>query len=111
MTTILKPSTLIAKGLKVEQVNNLTLFKFTEELGDSLPERLRQRLQILIDKKKADSLTPNEMIELELIGELDEIFSYINTQMASRESYLNLYIKPFINVLSFDVNIVITQRY
>jgi hypothetical protein len=76
MTTILKPSTLMAKGLKVEQVNNLTLFKFTEELGD--------RLQILIDKKKADSLTPDEMIELESIGELDEIFSYINAQMAAR---------------------------
>jgi hypothetical protein len=84
MTTILKPSTLMAKGLKVEQVNNLTLFKFTEELGDSLPERLRQRLQILIDKKKADSLTPDEIIELESIGELDEIFSYINAQMAAR---------------------------
>ncbi len=84
MTTILKPSTLMAKGLKVEQANNLTLFKFTEELGDSLPERLRQRLQILIDKKKADSLTPDEMTELESIGELDEIFSYINAQMAAR---------------------------
>jgi hypothetical protein len=44
MATILKPSILMAKGLKVKQVNNLTLFKFTEELGD--------RLQILIDKKK-----------------------------------------------------------
>jgi hypothetical protein len=78
MATILKPSTLMAKGLKVEQVNNLTLFKFTEELGD--------RLQILIDKKKADSLTPDEMIELESIGELDEIFSYINVQMAARDN-------------------------
>jgi hypothetical protein len=59
MITVLKPSTLIAKGLRVEQVNNLILFKFTEELGD--------RLQILIDKKKADSLTQDEMIELESI--------------------------------------------
>jgi hypothetical protein len=55
---------------------DITLFKFTEELGD--------RLQILIDKKKADILTPDEMIELESIGELDEIFSYINAQMAAR---------------------------
>jgi hypothetical protein len=38
----------------------------------------------LIDKKKADSLTQDEMIELESIGELDEIFSYINAQMAAR---------------------------
>lgn len=36
MTTLLKPSTLIPKGLRVQQINNLTLFKFTDELGDRL---------------------------------------------------------------------------
>ena len=76
MTTLLKPSTLIPKGLRVQQINNLTLFKFTDELGD--------RLQILLDKKKADSLTSDEALELEAIGELDEIFSYINAVMAAR---------------------------
>ncbi len=44
MTTLLKPSTLIAKGLQVQQINDLTLFKFTDEPGD--------RLQSLLDKKK-----------------------------------------------------------
>jgi len=76
MTTLLKPSTLLPKGLQVQQVNNLTLFKFTDELGD--------RLQTLLDKKKADSLTAEEALELEAIGELDEIFSYINAVMAAR---------------------------
>jgi hypothetical protein len=76
MTTLLKPSTLIPKGLRVQQVNNLTLFKFTDELGD--------RLQTLLDKKKADTLTAEEVIELEAIGELDEIFSYINAVMVAR---------------------------
>jgi hypothetical protein len=76
MTTLLKPSTLIPTGLRVQQINNLTLFKFTDELGD--------RLQTLLDKKKADSLTPEEAIELDAIGELDEIFSYINAVMAAR---------------------------
>lgn len=76
MTTLLKPSTLIPKGLRVQQINNLTLFKFTDELGD--------RLQALLDKKKADSLTADEALELEAIGELDEIFSYINAVMATR---------------------------
>ena len=75
MTTLLKPSSLISKGLRVEQINNLTLFKFTEELGD--------RLQTLIDHKKANMLTPEETIELESIGELDEIFSYINAEIAA----------------------------
>ncbi len=76
MTTLLRPSTLLPKGLQVQQVNNLTLFKFTDELG--------ARMQTLLDKKKADSLTSEETLELEAIGELDEIFSYINAVMAAR---------------------------
>lgn len=70
MTTLLKPSSLIPQGLQAQKIGNLTLFKFTDELGD--------RLQVLLDKKKADTLTPPESIELEAISELDEIFSYIN---------------------------------
>jgi hypothetical protein len=76
MNTLLKPSSLLAKGLRIEQINNLTLFKFTDELGD--------RLQALLDKKKADLLTAEEEIEIEAIGELDEIFSYINAEIAAK---------------------------
>jgi len=75
MTTLLKPSTFIPKGIRVQQIGNLTLFKFTDELGD--------RLQTLLDKKKADTLTLEENLELEAIGELDEIFSYINAVMVA----------------------------
>jgi hypothetical protein len=35
-------------------------------------------MQELLDKKRADTLTPQEAIELETVGELDNIFSYIN---------------------------------
>jgi len=80
MTTLLKPSTLLPKGLQVQQINNLTLFKFTDELGD--------RMQTLLEKKKADRLTSEETLELEAIGELDEIFSYINAVMAARSPCL-----------------------
>lgn len=76
MTTLLKPSAFISRGLRVQQIDNLTLFKFTDELGE--------HLQMLLDKKKADSLTPDESLELEAIGELDEIFSYINAVVAAR---------------------------
>jgi hypothetical protein len=75
MTTLLKPSSLIPKGLQVQQINHLTLFKFTDELGD--------RLQTLLDRKKANTLTPEENLELAVIGELDEIFSYINAVIAA----------------------------
>lgn len=76
MTTRLKPSMLLPKGIRVQQVNHLTLFKFTDELGN--------RLQILLDKKKADVLTSEEAVELEAIGELDDIFSYINAAIAAQ---------------------------
>lgn len=76
MPILLKPSAFIPRGLRVQQINNLTLFKFTDELGD--------RMQALLDKKKADTLTTEEAIELEAINELDEIFSYINAVMAAR---------------------------
>jgi hypothetical protein len=76
MNTLLKPSALISKGLKVEQINNLTLFKFTDELAD--------RLQVLLDKRKVDALTAEEVIELESIGEFDDIFSYINAEIAAK---------------------------
>ena len=76
METLLKPSTFIPKGIQVEQINNLTLFKFTEELDD--------RLQDLLDRKKADLLSAEEKIELATIGELDEIFSYINAVIAAK---------------------------
>jgi hypothetical protein len=75
MTTLIKPSTFLPNGLCIQRVNNLTLFKFTNELGE--------RMQELLDKKKADTLTPEEAIELETIGELDNIFSYINAVIAA----------------------------
>jgi hypothetical protein len=37
----------------------------------------------LLDQKKANILIPEESLELEAIGELDEIFSYINAVMAA----------------------------
>ncbi|KYC42366.1 hypothetical protein WA1_20570 [Scytonema hofmannii PCC 7110] len=73
---VIKPSSWLTSGIRVEKVNNLNLFKFTEELGS--------RMQELLDRKKADLLTPEEAAELEAIGELDMIFSYINATIVSQ---------------------------
>ncbi|MDF5722690.1 MAG: hypothetical protein PUP91_19850 [Rhizonema sp. PD37] len=73
---VIKPSSWLTTGIRVEKINNLNLFKFTEELGD--------RMKKLLEKKKADLLTPEESAELEAIGELDMIFSYINAITASQ---------------------------
>ncbi|MEM6597688.1 MAG: hypothetical protein AAF810_11050 [Cyanobacteria bacterium P01_D01_bin.36] len=74
--TLLRPSAILPEGISIQKINDLTLFKFTEELGE--------RMQELLDKKKSDSLDPDEMLELETIGELDNIFSYINAAMAAQ---------------------------
>lgn len=74
--TLLKPSTILPDGLRIQPLGNLMLFKFTESLG--------HRMQELLDRKKEDLLTPEEVLELETIGELDNIFSYINATLAAQ---------------------------
>lgn len=68
--TLVKPSQFLPEGICIKHINNLMLFKFTDKLGE--------RMQELLDKIKLTTLTPEEAIELEAIGELDDIFSYIN---------------------------------
>ncbi|MEA5502468.1 hypothetical protein VB735_04970, partial [Halotia wernerae UHCC 0503] len=72
---VVKPSSWLANGIQVEKVNNLNLFKLTDEL--------QARMQKLVDKKTADSLTLEEAAEMEAIGELVIIVSYINGMIAS----------------------------
>jgi len=74
-TKLIKPSQLLPEGICIKHINNLSLFKFTDKLGE--------RMQELLDRKKLDLLTPEETQELEVIGELDDIFSYINAAIAA----------------------------
>ena len=76
-TTLVKPSQLLPEGICIQHINNLILFKFTDKLGE--------RMQELLDKNKLDTLTPEEAIELEALGELDDIFSYINSAVAAQD--------------------------
>lgn len=72
---VIRPSSWLTTGIRVETINNLSLFKFTPKLSD--------RMNDLLQKKKLDALTPEEAAELEGIGELDMIFSYINATIAA----------------------------
>ena len=67
-----KPSSLIG-NIKLEQVNQRSLFKFTDEL--------QLRMEELLESKKADNLTPSELAELEAIGELERIFTHMNAML------------------------------
>ncbi|NES85626.1 MAG: hypothetical protein F6K10_31820 [Moorea sp. SIO2B7] len=73
----LKPSSLLETGIKVEKVDHLNLFKFTDEL--------QFRLEDLLEKNKNGSLTPEQQEELTAIGELDRIFTYLNSLLVAQQ--------------------------
>jgi hypothetical protein len=80
--TLNRPSALVHE-ICLEKVDGWKLFKFSESL--------QQRMEILLDKKKADQLIAEEVTELDTIGELDraaspmenQIFTHINAMMAA----------------------------
>jgi hypothetical protein len=76
MTSVItKPSSLLG-NIHIERIDNFNLFKFDE--------RLQARMEELLERKKADSLTPEETLELEAIGELDRIFTHINAMLLAQ---------------------------
>jgi hypothetical protein len=77
VTTINKPSSLIHE-IRLEKVGNWNLFKFSESL--------QLRMENLLEQKKADQITPDEIAELDAIGELDRIFTHINAMLAAQDA-------------------------
>ena len=78
MVTILdQPSSLIHE-IQLEKVGDCNLFKFSESL--------QLRMEALLEKKKADKITPDEISELNAIGELDRIFTHVNAMLAAENA-------------------------
>ena len=75
VTTLDKPSSLIHE-IQLEKIGNWNLFKFSSSL--------QLQMEILLQKKKDDELTPDEIIQLEAIAELDRIFTHINAMLAAQ---------------------------
>lgn len=71
--TMVQPSSWVEAGIQIQKVRGLNLFKFTDEL--------QARLEILIERKKNNTLTPEETAELAGISELDRIFTLLNARM------------------------------
>lgn len=77
MVSILnKPSSLIHE-ICIEQVEGWKLFKFSDSL--------QERMETLLEKKKADQLLAEEAEELDAIGELERIFTHINAMIAAQD--------------------------
>ncbi len=73
--TLVKPSLLIHE-IRVEKFGNLSLFKFSEHL--------QNRMELLLEKRKVEPLSLEEIPELETIGELDRIFTHMNAMLAAQ---------------------------
>jgi len=77
VTTLSTPSSLIHE-IQLEKVDDWNLFKFSESL--------QLHMENLLEKKKADQITPDEIAELDAIGELDRIFTHINAMLAAQNA-------------------------
>lgn len=71
--TMVQPSSWIERGIKLQKIRGLSLFKFTDDL--------QTRLETLIDRQKANLLTPEETAELAGMAEPDRIFTLINARI------------------------------
>ena len=74
---MISPPSLLETGIKVEKIDRLLLFKFTDEL--------QSRLEDLLEKNKTGYLTLEEEAELNAIGELDRIFTYLNSLLVAEQ--------------------------
>ena len=74
---MISPQSLLETGIKVEKVDHLRLFKFSDEL--------QSRLEDFLEKNKTGSLTLEEEAELNAVGELDRIFTYLNSLLVAQQ--------------------------
>ena len=66
---MVQPSSWIDSGIQIQQVCGLNLFKFTEDL--------QTRLETLLEKHKAQTISETETFELASITELDRLFTQV----------------------------------
>ncbi|MEH1852788.1 MAG: hypothetical protein V7L11_14250 [Nostoc sp.] len=76
---MIEPSYWLETGIKLDKVNNLNLFKFTEEL--------QERSDDLLERSKSGLITPEEKAELDGISELAQIFTYANSILAAESTW------------------------
>lgn len=77
MQVVISPQSLLETGIRVEKVDDLRLFKFTDDLQDKLED--------LLAKNQSEVLTITEQEELTSISELDRIFTYLNSLLVAQK--------------------------
>ncbi|MBD2773578.1 hypothetical protein ICL16_16220 [Iningainema sp. BLCCT55] len=76
---MIEPSYWLETGIKLEKVNNLQLFKFTDEL--------QARSDELLERSKSGLITSDEKAELDGISELAQIFTYANSVLVAESRW------------------------
>ncbi len=77
--SMVKPSSLLTDGICLQEFGNIHLFRFTNQLQD--------RLEVLLEKSKLGTLTPEEATEWAGITELSRIFTFINAELAAKAQW------------------------
>ena len=80
--TMVQPSSLMPVGINIVPFGNVFLFHLTDEL--------QERLETLLECKKFDASTKEQIAELEGINELSRIFTLINAQIAEKAAWCPL---------------------
>ena len=78
MTKALNKTFSLIHEIQLEKVDNWSLFKFSKSL--------QLRMESLLEKKKADQFTTDEIAELYAIGDLDRILTHINAMLAAQKA-------------------------
>ena len=94
---MVKPSSLMPQGIKMVEFGNIYLFRFTDDL--------QSRMEELLERKKLDLLSADEIPELAGIIELSRIFTLINAQLSTQAKWC-LENRAF----SFDATVIDVQK-
>lgn len=76
---MVQPSVLMSSGIKMSEFGNIYLFRFNDDL--------QSRFEELLEKRKTNQLTPEEAAEYAGISELQQIFTLINAQLATKSKW------------------------
>ncbi|KYC39205.1 hypothetical protein WA1_31145 [Scytonema hofmannii PCC 7110] len=76
---MIEPSYWLGTGIKLEKIDNLNLFKFTDEM--------QARSDELLKRSKSGLIKPEEQAELDGISELAHIFTYANSILVAESKW------------------------
>jgi hypothetical protein len=77
--SMIEPSSWLRSGITVEEIDGVSLVKFNSEL--------HSRLEELLEKRKASSLSLEEEAEYAGISELERILTFINAKLIASRAH------------------------